>query len=325
MTGSDLNRVLWQERAAGDASRAWESLTAEPDGLREEMSEDGLWLRPPGAGDDRVVLAIHGGGFVSGSIATHRRMFGHLALASGLATLVVDYGLVPDFVYPAQIEQVRAIYRRLIGRQVAGPRLIGQLEAGPQPAGQHVAGPQPAGPQEAGQQPAGQYGTVQRPAERHEAGGQHVAGRRLFERQVALVGDSCGGTLALEVALREDVPEALVLFSPWVDFETAGASYETGSDPFFTPELVRGLAKQYLAGAAPGDLDLAALPPTYVQVGGAEALLDDARMLAARSAAVELDVFPGQLHTFQMAAGNSPVADEAIRKAGSWLRRTMAS
>ncbi|MCY1140818.1 alpha/beta hydrolase fold domain-containing protein [Actinoplanes sp. Pm04-4] len=290
-TGSDLNRVLWQERAAGDASRAWESLTTEPEGLREEMSEDGLWLRPPGAADDRVVLAIHGGGFVSGSIATHRRMFGHLALASGLATLVVDYGLVPDFVYPSQIEQVSAIYRRLTGRLVAGRR------------------------QAAGQQPA----------EQHEVGGQQVAGRRPTGRRVALVGDSCGGTLALEVALREDVPETLVLFSPWVDFETSGASYETGSDPFFTPELVRGLAKQYLAGATPGDLDLAALPPTYVQVGGEEALLDDARMLAARSAAVELDVFPGQLHTFQMAAGNSPVADEAIRKAGSWLRRTMAS
>ncbi|MCM4078583.1 alpha/beta hydrolase [Paractinoplanes hotanensis] len=118
-TTTDLNRLLWEERAAGDTSRAWESLTAEPVGLREEAGDDGLWLRPPWAGDDRVVLAIHGGGFVSGSIATHRRMFGHLALASGLTTLVVDYGLVPDHVYPAQIEQVGAIYRRPAGRRVA--------------------------------------------------------------------------------------------------------------------------------------------------------------------------------------------------------------
>lgn len=257
-TTTDLNRLLWTERAAGDTSRAWESLTAEPVGLREEAGDDGLWLRPPGAGDDRVVLAIHGGGFVSGSIATHRRMFGHLALASGLTTLVVDYGLVPDHVYPAQIEQVGAIYRRLAGRRVA------------------------------------------------------------------LAGDSCGGTLALEVARREAVPEALVLFSPWVDLAVEGASYDSGSDPFFTPELVRGLAKAYLAGAEPAELDLGGLPPTYVQVGGDEALLDDARLLASRSAAVELEVFPGQLHTFQMAAGHSSVATGAIAKAGSWLRRTMA-
>ena len=86
---TDLNRQLWQERAAGDVSRPWESLSTEPSGLCEE-----LWLRPAGADDDRVLLAIHGGGFVSGSIATHRRVFGHLALAAGISALVVEYGLV---------------------------------------------------------------------------------------------------------------------------------------------------------------------------------------------------------------------------------------
>src|SRR4051794_11543073 len=101
-TTIDLNRLLWQERAAGDSTRAWESLTTEPEGILEEPAElpsgPGLWLRPPGGTDDRVLLAVHGGGFVSGSIDTHRRMFGHLALASGMTTLVVDYGLVPEHV-----------------------------------------------------------------------------------------------------------------------------------------------------------------------------------------------------------------------------------
>ncbi|WP_250009809.1 alpha/beta hydrolase [Actinoplanes sp. M2I2] len=256
---TDLNRLLWTERAAGDASRPWESLTTEPVGLTETIDQAGLWLRPPGAGEERVVLAIHGGGFVSGSVATHRRLFGHLALASGLTTLVVEYGLVPEHVYPAQIEQVARIYRGLTGKRVA------------------------------------------------------------------LAGDSCGGTLALEIALREAVPEGLVLFSPWVDLACSGAGYDAGTDPFFTRELVRGLAAGYLAGAEPAWPDLEALPPTYVQAGGDEALLDDARLLAASSSRVELDVFPGQLHTFQMAAGNSPVADDAIERAGKWLRRTMAS
>jgi hypothetical protein len=35
-TTTDLNRLLWQERAAGDSSRPWESLTTEPEGIREE-------------------------------------------------------------------------------------------------------------------------------------------------------------------------------------------------------------------------------------------------------------------------------------------------
>jgi monoterpene epsilon-lactone hydrolase len=274
-TTTDLNRLLWQERAAGDASRPWESLTTEPEGIREETVElpggPGLWLRPPGSIGNPVLLAIHGGGFVSGSIATHRRMFGHLALAAGMATLVVEYGLIPEHVYPAQLDQVTSAY-------------------------------------------------------------QTVAGRR-----VAIVGDSCGGTLALGVALRAreanwPEPAALLLFSPWVDLSISSASYDAGTDPFFTRELTRGLADAYLAGADRGDpavdlarADFSGLPPTYVQVGADEALVDDARLLASRAPAVQLEEFPGQLHTFQMAAGQSPVADDAISKAGSWLRRTLTS
>jgi acetyl esterase/lipase len=274
-TTTDLNRLLWQERAAGDASRPWESLTTEPEGVREQPVElpggPGLWLRPPGGTDDTVLLAVHGGGFVSGSIATHRRLFGHLALAAGTTTLAVEYGLVPEYVHPAQLDQVSAAYRTLAGRRVA------------------------------------------------------------------VAGDSCGATLALGLALRArdagwPPPAALYLMSPWVDLWSTGASYDAGTDPFFSRELTRGLADAYLAGADRGDpavdltrADLAALPPTYVQAGADEALVDDARLLARANPAVALDVFPGQLHTFQMAAGRSAVADEAIARAGAWLRRTLSS
>jgi hypothetical protein len=35
---------------------------------------------------------------------------------------------------------------------------------------------------------------------------------------------------------------------------------------------------------------------------------------------VQAEVFPGQLHTFQMAAGYAPEADDAIRKLVTWVR-----
>ena len=38
-----------------------------------------MWAVPKRSSPDRVLLCIHGGGFVSGSIYTHRKMFGHLA------------------------------------------------------------------------------------------------------------------------------------------------------------------------------------------------------------------------------------------------------
>jgi epsilon-lactone hydrolase len=42
-----------------------------------------MWAVPKPCGTDRVLLCIHGGGFVGGSIYTHRKMFGHLAKAAG--------------------------------------------------------------------------------------------------------------------------------------------------------------------------------------------------------------------------------------------------
>jgi acetyl esterase/lipase len=116
--------------------------------------------------------------------------------------------------------------------------------------------------------------------------------------------------------------------------EITGESYESNreKDAYFYAEVVRGLAGMYLGeNGSPRDplanplyADLAGLSPLYVQAGGDETLLDDARRLEqhARRAGldVRLDVFPGQQHTFQMAAGRAPEADEAIRRLAEWVR-----
>ena len=116
--------------------------------------------------------------------------------------------------------------------------------------------------------------------------------------------------------------------------EVNGESFETNrdKDPFFRRELVRGLIRSFLGEAAdprdplvnPLHADLTGLGPVYIQVGGDETLLDDGRLLndRARKAGVDvrLDVFPGMLHTFQMAAGRAPEADDAIRRMADWVR-----
>src|SRR4029453_6983057 len=129
------------------------------------------------------------------------------------------------------------------------------------------------------------------------------------------------------------LPAATMLLSPWVDMEVVGGSYEANwhRDAFFYREVVQGLARAFLGGGAPRDplanplyADLRGLAPMYIQVGGDETLLDDARRLAehARAAGVEvrLDVFPGQHHTFQIAAGRAREAAEAIRRLAEWVR-----
>jgi acetyl esterase/lipase len=123
-------------------------------------------------------------------------------------------------------------------------------------------------------------------------------------------------------------------FSPWFDMEVTGRSYDTNRDrdPYFHAETVRQIADTFLGEdgdprdplANPLYADLSGLGPSYLQVGEHETLLDDARRFdeRARRAGVEvrLDVFPGMLHTFQMAAGRAPEADDAIQRMADWVR-----
>nr|WP_260479203.1 alpha/beta hydrolase [Kibdelosporangium aridum] len=70
--------------------------------------------------------------------------------------------------------------------------------------------------------------------------------------------------------------------------------------------------------------DLSGLPSVYIQASSTEMILDDSLRLAAlaekEGVQVKLEIFEGQQHTWQMGAGRSPVADEAIRKLAEWVR-----
>jgi monoterpene epsilon-lactone hydrolase len=157
--------------------------------------------------------------------------------------------------------------------------------------------------------------------------------------RIAFAGDSVGGWLAVTVQLRArelglPLPAAALLMSPCVDMETTGRSYETNrdSDPFFKRDVVRGIIRGFLGEdtdardprANPLYADLSGLGPLYIQAGGDETLADDARLLYehAVKAGVDarMDIVPGMLHTFQMAAGRAPEADDAIRELAGWVR-----
>jgi epsilon-lactone hydrolase len=59
---------------------SWGDLTAEPRGVDYLETEAGglpaMWAVPKRASTDRVLMCIHGGGFLGGSLYTHRKMFG---------------------------------------------------------------------------------------------------------------------------------------------------------------------------------------------------------------------------------------------------------
>jgi monoterpene epsilon-lactone hydrolase len=129
---SKLYRIWTGEPPAGDElirdQRQWDVLTSEPGGVDYlEVDAGGvaaMWVVPKGAVQDRVLLCIHGGGFVSGSIYTHRKMFAHLAKAAGVRALLVGYRLLPEGVYPSPVNEVLDAYRWLLDQGVA-PEHIG--------------------------------------------------------------------------------------------------------------------------------------------------------------------------------------------------------
>ncbi len=108
--------------AARDYGENWEALTAEPGGVDYIETDAGgvlaMWAVPKGCRADRVILCFHGGGFFSGSMYTHRKMFGHFAKQIGCRALLVNYSRSPENVHPAQVNNALAAYRWLLDQGI---------------------------------------------------------------------------------------------------------------------------------------------------------------------------------------------------------------
>jgi monoterpene epsilon-lactone hydrolase len=167
-----------------------------------------------------------------------------------------------------------------------------------------------------------------------------MLGQGLKPANIAFAGDSAGGNLVLAamLALRERVlplPGVAVLMSPWTDLAATGASYvsRAEADPIHQRSMILALAKNYLGGqgdpcdplVSPLYADLRDLPPLLIQVGDRETVLDDSVMLAEKARAagvdVELEVWDGMIHVFQMFGAELPEAHRAISSIAGFLNR----
>lgn len=96
----------------------WGDLTAEPGGVDylevDAAGVEAMWAVPKGCSEDRVVLCAHGGGFVAGSMYTHRKVFGHLAKAIGCKALIIHYRRAPEHQHPSQIDDAVTAYGWLL-------------------------------------------------------------------------------------------------------------------------------------------------------------------------------------------------------------------
>lgn len=264
-----------------DVFEHWGDVTVEPGGVDYiEVDAGGvpcLWAVPKGCTESRVLICTHGGGYVTGSMYTHRKMFGHFAKAVGCRALILHYRRAPEATHPAQNVDAVAVYRWL-------------LDQGINP------------------------------------------------NHIATTGDSAGGGLCTSLVLGAraqglPLPAAVMPLSPWYDMEAKGASLKTNAakDALVQEPILMNMAATFLGGASAQDplanplyADLKGFPPTYIQVGGDETLLDDSLRFAERAKAAGVDVrcevVPEMQHVFHFLAGRAPEADAAIARLADWVK-----
>ncbi len=84
---------------------------------RQELSAGGVtcqWIIPQGSASQRVLLYLHGGGFVYGLTPQHMHMVATLARKMGTRALMVDYRLAPAHPFPAALDDCVTVYRWLL-------------------------------------------------------------------------------------------------------------------------------------------------------------------------------------------------------------------
>lgn len=137
-------------------------------------------------------------------------------------------------------------------------------------------------------------------------------------RDIIIAGDSAGGNLALEIALRlkeqrRQLPKALILMSPWTDMHMDAPSYTKYKDldPILSKEYIEAVRSAYLGGDtnyanpkySPLYADLTGFPPTLIQAGSNEILRSDSERLLKKlhkcNVHALLQVYKGGWHVFQ--------------------------
>ncbi|MGA8330620.1 MAG: alpha/beta hydrolase [Mycobacterium sp.] len=286
--GSHLAHVPWPWGLVDFAARA---VTPAPGSVRATIGLPHCTARLvraagvlPADGRRRVVLYMHGGGFLTCGAHTHDRLVTTLSKYADTPVLVMNYRMLPKHSVGEAIGDCYDGYRWLRGRG---------------------------------------YGPD----------------------QIVVAGDSVGGYLSLALAERllneGEQLAAIACMSPLMQVAKASkqAHPNIRSDAMFPVKAFDAFVDLIAeAGQAnkrreeifePLDHIEAGLPRTLIHVSGSEVLLHDAQLAARRLAAagvpVQLRVWPGQMHVFQIAAPIVPEADRSLRQIGTYIREATDS
>ena len=121
LLGSKPRPIGWSERRQrlDEVGSTWPVTS---DVTCEAVDCDGVpgeWSLVPGSEPSQALLYFHGGGYCSGSIASHRRLVTEAGRAARRRTLAIDYRRAPEHPYPAAHEDALTAWRFLRKQGIA--------------------------------------------------------------------------------------------------------------------------------------------------------------------------------------------------------------
>jgi epsilon-lactone hydrolase len=138
MASAELQKAnqTWKALADADAKtpqemrpvleRLFKEFPSAPQVKCEPVSAGGVkaeWITAPNAAADRAILYLHGGGYIMGSIDTHRELIARLSKAAQARILALDYRLAPEHAFPAPVEDTTAAYRWMLAQGLKASRI----------------------------------------------------------------------------------------------------------------------------------------------------------------------------------------------------------
>ena len=82
------------------------------------------WVIPSDPIKDRVILYLHGGGWILGSPLSHRGLNSTIAKATGIKILSIDYRLAPEHPFPTPLEDCVNAYKWLLANGFKNDHII---------------------------------------------------------------------------------------------------------------------------------------------------------------------------------------------------------
>jgi acetyl esterase/lipase len=107
----DVSLAERREEMEKVAFRVAEDISVETISIAGRSAE---WLRAPDIEQQRAILYLHGGGYVMGSLNTHRALGGEISRAAKAAVLMFDYRLAPEAAHPAAVDDATDAYEWLL-------------------------------------------------------------------------------------------------------------------------------------------------------------------------------------------------------------------